>query len=329
MRVLIAASGGGHTGHAVAIAQHLVEKGISVDFVVPRGDRWSASRVRRYGRVVSETVKPVIPGEKRPNVLRLGLGVVDALLHIPGDYDVVVSTGSSHSVMAALAGLAKAVPVVHVEVSERLASLSSATRVLAPFSRLLVLQWPEQLHLLPRGRRRRAVLVGPVYEKPRYPSRDEGYVLVAGGTYGYPELFDAVAEAGFSRVVMQTGRVDPSRYRRPGWRVFRFDPDLHRWIAGASVVVSHFGRTVVDAALTYGKPVVIVPNPRWSLARGAGFHDAVLLARRLRVVIAPFSAIRSPRRLREIIEEAASLRPRRYPNGGPLLAELLRRLYGS
>ena len=37
LRVLIAASGGGHTGYAVALAQFLVEFSVEPDFVVPVG----------------------------------------------------------------------------------------------------------------------------------------------------------------------------------------------------------------------------------------------------------------------------------------------------
>ncbi len=57
-RILIAASGGGHTGYAVALAQRLVEAGIEPDFAIPVGDEWTRSKVERYGGVVAETSSP-------------------------------------------------------------------------------------------------------------------------------------------------------------------------------------------------------------------------------------------------------------------------------
>ena len=318
--IVIAASGGGHTGHAVAIAQQLRRLGAEPGFIVVEGDRWSLLRLKGLGRVVASVPSLLRAGETAAALPRRLPLLARALLGVPRGVRVLVSTGSSHSVAAALAARLKGGIVVHVEVSERLAGPSGASRFLGPVASLYAAQWPEQMGFLPRGR---SLLVGPVYEEPRYPARDLGYVLVTAGTQGFPELFDTVRRLGLPRVVLQTGRVDPGPYRRPGWRVFRFDPDLHRWIAGASLVVSHFGRTVIDAALTYGKPVLIVPNPRWSTARGAGFRDAVLLARRLNVAVAPPKAARDPELLARALRAAERLRPRRYPNGGAALARVL------
>jgi len=61
--VLVIASGGGHTGHAVALAERLVELGAQVDFVVPRGDSWTEGKVRGLGPVIARTPKFLEPGE--------------------------------------------------------------------------------------------------------------------------------------------------------------------------------------------------------------------------------------------------------------------------
>ena len=320
MRVLIAASGGGHTGYAVALAQFLVEFGVEPDFVVPVGDVWSRSKVERYGRVVAETSK--FMGPETPlwkGVLRAPWEFFRVLKRVPGGYDVVVSTGSNHSVLVALASRFKGAEIINIEASVRFTRPSRAVRVLRRFARLTVLQWSEQKRLVPEG-----VVLGPFYEKPEYESYDGGYILVSCGTYGYKQLFDILVKlSSYDNIVLQTGRVDPQPYirARPEWKVFRFDPDLGRWIAGAKLVITHLGKTALDAALTYRKPLVIVPNPQWT-RHGAGLEDARMLARKLNaVLVEPWEL--SVERLEEAIEEAMKRKPPIYPNGAKKLAEML------
>ncbi len=318
-KILIIASGGGHTGYGVALAQRLVERGAEVEFLIPRGDTWTRRKVERYGRVAAETTK--FMGPRTPlwrGLLRAPGAVLEALRSISDSYDVVVSTGSNHSIAAALAAKLKGIPVVSIESSVRFTAPSRAARLLRRAARLTALQWPEQKNLIPEG-----VVVGPLYEKPEHRPYDGGYILVTTGTYGYRRLFDTLLGLDEEHVVLQTGRVDPSRYKeaRPEWTVFDFDPDLGRWIAGARVVVTHLGKTAIDAALTYGKPVVIAPNPEWTL-HGAGLRDAEKLAEKLNaVLIKPWEL--TPERLREALREAESRKPPRHPDGAEELARII------
>lgn len=322
------ASGGGHTGHAVALAEHLLEAGASVGFIVRRGDYWSAWRVRGLGPVVAETTQPYLPGESAARgLLRGPRALLESLAAVYGSADLVVSTGSNHGVPPALASRALGRPLVHVETPVRVETLSASTRFLAPLASAIIAQWGEQARALEGlGAGGRAFVTGPIYERPRHPARDGGYILLAGGTYGYRELYEAFLEAGFREVAAQTGRVDPSRYRERGWAAFRFDPDLQRWIAGARLVVSHLGRTVIDAALTYRKPVAIAPNPRWALGRSARPQDAAALARKLNLTLIPPGALKRPGALRGLVEAASQREPRRLPNGGRLAARIIARL---
>ena len=164
------------------------------------------------------------------------------------------------------------------------------------------------------------MIVGPLYELPEYRPKDEGYVLVTGGTYGHRLLFEAVDKLEEEKVVLQTGRIDPRPFkeRHPSWAVFDFDPDFGKWLAGASVVVTHFGKTAIDAALTYRKPVVLVPNPEWRLT--ASLEDARILAEKLNAVLVEEI---SPSKIQEAIEEAKSREPPSYPDGAVKLAELV------
>jgi len=317
VRVIVTASGGGHTGYAVALAQRLYGKA-ELLFVVPRGDVWSKSKVERYGRVV-EVSKARGPRDSFARlVLRLPRAFFESIDSVPSDYDVFVSTGSNHSVPPAIVARIKGLRVYNIESSVRFIRPSSSARWLRPFSHVTVLQWEEQKKIHPSG-----VVYGPLYEMPEHEPYDGGYILVTGGTYGHKLLFDTVSELELDRVVLQTGRVDPEPYkkRHPEWTVFRFDPDFGKWLAGASIVVSHLGKTLIDAALTYRKPVVIVPNPEWRLT--AGWEDAKILARKLNAILVDEI---TPRSLLEAIEEARKRRPPIYPDGAEKLAkEILER----
>jgi len=59
-RILIIASGGGHSGFARAIAQYLPFK---ADFVVPTGDTFTLEMVKPYAERVYYVVKGREPGE--------------------------------------------------------------------------------------------------------------------------------------------------------------------------------------------------------------------------------------------------------------------------
>jgi len=98
--------------------------------------------------------------------------------------------------------------------------------------------------------------------------------------------------------------------------VFRFTRDFGRWLAGARVVVTHFGQTAVDAALTYRKPTVIVYNPEWKTAAGIG--DARFLARKLNAVLVEELTLES---LEAAVRDAMARKPVSYEDGGQRLAE--------
>jgi len=316
-RIIITASGGGHTGYALALAQRLRGR-IEIVFVIPEGDRWTKEKVEKYGRVVQvkkargprDPLFKAIPG--------LVKAFAQSLFKIPGNFQTIVCTGSNHSVPPGYAAKFKGMKVVSIESSVRFTSPSRSIKTLSKISDLLALQWPEQKEFFPQG-----VVVGPLYELPEYKPKNEGYVLVTGGTYGHRLLFEAVDKLEVEKVVLQTGRIDPRpfRERHPGWTVFDFDPDFGKWLAGASVVVTHFGKTAIDAALTYRKPVVLVPNPEWRLT--ASLEDAKILARKLNAVLVEEI---SPSKIKEAIKEAIFREPPTHPDGAAKLVDLILKL---
>jgi UDP-N-acetylglucosamine:LPS N-acetylglucosamine transferase len=312
MKVVVTASGGGHTGNAVALAQYLY-RDVDILFIIPKGDEWTRSKVEKYGGVV-EVSKPRGPSDGIDKLIYgIPYALKECLDKIPSESSVFVSSGSNHSVAPAIVAKFKGLRIYNIESSARFIMPSLTSRWLSPISDVTVLQWEEQKCFNPRGK-----VYGPFYEMPEYEIRDDGYILVTGGTYGHKLLFDTISEMDIDNIVMQTGRIDPRPYikKHPEWEVFQFRPDFNKYVAHASVVISHFGKTVIDAALTYGKPTVIVPNPYIRI--GATVADSRILARKINAVLV--SSI-SENSLLGAIDKAMSRRPPRYPNGAKLLAE--------
>lgn len=310
----LTASGGGHTGYARAIGLELAGLGASLVFYIRRGDSWSRSRVEGLGRVV-ETPMPRMYWEPLWRTLhRWPPAFLEALRKVPGSLSAMVNCGNNHAIPLSFAAWLKGVPVVNVESSVRFSSPGRTQAIVGRFAAVTLVQWEEQLKIHPE-----AVVVGPLYEPPKYEPRDEGYVLVTAGTMGYRRLFNALLKARLGlRVVLQTGMVDPEPYRaaRPDWVVFRFDADFERWLAGASVVVTHFpGKTGMEAALAYRKPVVLVAHPELKLS--ADVKDGYIYAEKIGAV---YLEEPTPRMLEEAVKEAMGREPPRIPSGAPRAA---------
>jgi len=277
-KILILAGGGGHTGYAYALAQVLSEKGVSLFFFVPEGDILSAKRLRKFGKV-DFLVKPREP--KTPTLefaQRLIKSFVNSIMKISGDSDVVISTGSSFCIPPALIARIRGVPLISIENEVRFTKASLTARLLHPFSSINALQWEEQKRLL------KGVVVGPMLPRPETKPWNGGYILVTGGTYGHKLLFDALAESNLQNVILQIGGIDPKPYieKHPEWKVISYTEKFHELIAGAEVVVTHFGFTMLET-LAYGKPTVAVVNPLWT--RTVGFEDAKYLAKKTNAVL--------------------------------------------
>ena len=275
--VLILAGGGGHTGYAYALAQAL-HKRVHLSFLAPEGDLLSKNRLSKFGNV-EFLVKPRHPKTSANIFLALLAKAFINSVKLPlYEFDVVVSTGSNFCVPPALIAWIRGVPLVNLESSVRFVKASKTARVLQLFSALTALQWEEQRRFL------KGAVVGPVLPKPEVKPWNGGYILVTGGTYGHRLLFDALAESNLHNVVLQTGRVSPEPYKKKHlkWKVIATTDRFHELLAGAEVVVTHFGMTLLESAI-YKKPVVVVPNPEWT--RTAGIEDARYLAKKLNAIL--------------------------------------------
>ncbi len=314
-RVLILAGGGGHTGIAYALAQTLHKK-VSLSFLAPEGDTLSERRLSKFGKV-EFLLKP--RGPKTPDYIfaaRLIKALIDSVKVDFHEFDVVVSTGSNFCGPPALLAWMRGVPVVNIESLVRFTKPSRTARVLQPISALTALHWKEQSRFL------KGVVVGPTLCKPEITPWDGGYILASGGTYGHKLLFDTLSKSRLSNVVLQTGRVDAAPYikQHPEWKVITFTEEFHKLLAGAELVVSHFGGTVLDAVI-YKKPVVLAPNPEWT--RTAGIEDAEYLARKINAVLVSKIELQS---LLDAIKEARGRKVPTLPEGAKNLANMIMEL---
>lgn len=321
-KVLFTAAPGGHSGYAYAIAYYLRSYGIEPVFIVAEHDKWAPKKLERLGEVIRAPM-PRLPGEPLYKTIhRWPAAFLRAVRIVRKEYRVLVSCGANLSIAPGVAAKTKRLKLVNVESIVRLSTPGRTPRLLHRLADKTLVHWPEQVKLLPG-----AEVVGPIYEPPRYKPRDEGYILVTTGTMGHKLLFDALSKLGLRNIVLQTGKVDPEPYRRrnPAWHVFRFDPDLDKWIAGASLVITHFpGMTSATAALAYKKPVILVAAPHLRLS--APQRDGPLYAKKIGAIY--LSRI-SPRSLEEAIKEARNLEPKRLENGAINAAKIIAKIYPS
>jgi UDP-N-acetylglucosamine--N-acetylmuramyl-(pentapeptide) pyrophosphoryl-undecaprenol N-acetylglucosamine transferase len=314
-RVLILAGGGGHTGYGYALAQALHGR-ILLSFLVPEGDSLSAKRLSKFGEV-SFLVKPRGPKTPLPIFMtRLAKALIGSIEHPFHGYDVVVSTGSNFCVLPAIMAWMRGASVVSIESPVRFTKLSKTVHALTPFSHVIALWWEEQRQLV------NGLVVGPILPKPVVKPWDGGYILVTGGMHGHKILFDTIAKTKLQNVVLQTGKVNPIQYsqKHPEWKVMPITERFHEILAGAQVVVTHFGFTVLEAAV-YKKPVVVVVNPEWT--RTVGVKDARYLARKMNAVLVSEITTET---LLDAIDQAKNRAVPALRNGAENLAEIILRL---
>jgi len=308
--VLILAGYGGHTGEAYALAQELHGK-VKLSFLVPEGDTLSKAKLSRFGKV--DTL--ILPrGPKTPHhvfIPRLLKAFVHSFRKVSSEFDVVVSLGSNFCIPPALVAWAKRIPVVNIENCVRFVKPSKTARILQYFSKITALQWEEQKKIL------KGIVFGPLIPKPEVKPWNGGYILVTGGTYGHKLLFDTLAESDLANVVLQTGKMNSAPYikKHPEWKVITVTEDFHELIAGASLIVTHFGSTILEV-IAYRKHALLVP-PYFEWTRTASPKDAECFARKFNYVLVTEITLEN---LLNGIREATKRKVPTLPNGARNLA---------
>jgi UDP-N-acetylglucosamine:LPS N-acetylglucosamine transferase len=315
--ILILAGGGGHTGYGYALAQRLHGK-VRLYFLVPKGDFLSQKRLSKFGTVKFLLKPREAKTPTREFIPKLAKAFIDSFKQVSDSFDTVVSTGSNFCIPPSLLAWLRGTPLVNIESSVRFTKASRTALLLQPFSAITALHWIEQKRLLRKG-----VVVGPLFPQPQMEPWNGGYILITGGTMGHKQLFDAISESNLENVVLQTGHVNPEPYRRrhPEWKIIPFSARFYELVAGAELVITHFGSTVLEAA-AYRKPMVIVLNPEW-IRRTVGKSDAEIFAEKVNAVFVWDVKLEN---LLRAIEVAKKREPRLLEDGAKKLADMILKL---
>ena len=311
-KVMILAGGGGHTGYARILAQEL-HRQAELSFLAPDDDPVSISLLKPYGSVET-LIKPRHPTTSSWSfIFRLAKAFGQSKKLIPRDLNAIVSTGSNFCVPPALTAWTRGISIVSLESRVKFTKPSKTASLLQRFAAITALQWEEQSRYL------KGTVFGPLLPRRIFEPWNGGYILVAGGTYGYKALFDAVSDSSLENVVLQTGRLDGREYkeRHPTWKVISFSERFEELLAGAEVVVSPPGGTPVEAVV-YGKPVVIVRYPEWTKA--ASLDDTRIFAEKLD---APLLLTLTPMTLMDALENAKKLEVPKLKDGTKLLTRAI------
>jgi UDP-N-acetylglucosamine--N-acetylmuramyl-(pentapeptide) pyrophosphoryl-undecaprenol N-acetylglucosamine transferase len=276
LRCLIAAGGTvGHVAPALAVAEALRDRGVTVTFAGSL-DRVEARLVPERGYAFDAF--PVAGFPRRPGVALLrALALAAAAPAACGKIlarrrpDVVLGAGGYVAGPMVLAAWLRRIPAA---VTEADAHLGLANRLAAPFARRVLLAYPVQ----GRDGAKYRVVGRPIPTTSRPTPRDEArrrfelppegpVVLVAGGSLGARTLnetaLDAWAETG-PAILHICGERDYEQLRgraaRPGYRLLPFVDDYGAALGAADLVVSRAGGSVWEVAAA-GKPAILVPYP--------------------------------------------------------------------
>lgn len=316
VRGLIIAGYGGHAGYAFAVAKELVELGMELTILLPKGYKYLIPKFKELGKLIFITLprKPLEPFHK--SLLRWPISLIQSLKKIHEKYDFVFASGSNFSISPSIVqSFMRKTPIFVLEDINRFSSKAKAVSTIQKIGGRVLLHWREQLRLYSEG-----IVVGPVYEPLLYQPRDGRYILVTLGTLGSEDVFETLVNLDLEKVVVQTGDVNPSRYAKmkPEWVFFNYHPDHHRLISGASIVITHPGTTAATARLAYNKPVVLVYTRRHSMLYPKG--DVRLLAKKLNVA---FVERVEKDLLTESLEIARKLDVPKYPRGALTITKML------
>jgi len=276
LRCLIAAGGtAGHVLPAIAVAEALTARGVSVSFA-GSPDRIEARLVPAAGYEFDAFRVKGLP--RRP-----GLAFVRALvLAVRAPFacvgilqkrrpDVVLGGGGYVAgPMVLAAGLAR----IPAALTEADAHLGLANRLAAPFARRVFLSFPVD----GRGGEKYRLVGRPIPARSRPLSREEGRakfglpadgpcVLVFGGSQGARRLNEAAVEAWGDRgptVLHLAGERDYQALRprvtRDDYVLLSFADDFGAAVSAADLVVARAGGSVWELAAA-GRPALLVPFP--------------------------------------------------------------------
>jgi UDP-N-acetylglucosamine--N-acetylmuramyl-(pentapeptide) pyrophosphoryl-undecaprenol N-acetylglucosamine transferase len=273
---LIAAGGtAGHVRPALAVAEALQQRGVSVSF--------AGSPDRVEARLVPEAGFPFDPFHVSGFPRRPGLALAKALaqaaaapvecLQILGRRrpDVVLGGGGYVAGPMVLAARLRGIPAALTEAD---AHLGLANRLANPFASRVFLSFPvegvegSKFRVAGRPIPKRSLPVPQDEAKRRFELPGDGQViLVFGGSQGSRALNEATLEAFGAdgpTVLHLAGERDYAhlapRVSRPDYRLLAFTDDFGAALSASDLVIARAGGSIWEVAAA-GKPALLVPYP--------------------------------------------------------------------
>jgi len=309
--VVLLAGGGGHTAYALSLAQKLAGK-CNLKILVPEGDQLSFDRLSPFGNTQT-LLKPRGPKTGIFHFIGNLLKAFFVCFKIISRKSIIVSTGSNFAIPPCLVAKIKGGSIINLVESVRFDKSSKTTKILSKFSKLTALQWPEQKKLFPNGE-----VFGPMLAISPVKPYHGGYVLVTGGTFGHKLLFQTLNALKLENIVLQTGLVTSKSFaeKHPKWKIINYSNKFEEILAGAEVVVTHFGATLIESTLIHGKPTVVAYNPE--VTKGARYEDLLVIMKKTNAIL--FDDFK-PEILEDLIEKAKKQKPPKIESGANLLAK--------
>ena len=309
--VVLLAGGGGHTAYALSLAQKLAGK-CNLKILVPEGDQLSFKRLERFGNTQT-LLKSRGPKTGIGPFIGNLLKAFFISFKIINRKSIVVSTGSNFAIPPCLVAKIKGGTIINLVESVRFDKASKTTKILSKFSKLTALQWPEQKKLFPNGE-----VFGPMLAISPVKPYHGGYILVTGGTFGHKLLFQTLNALKLENIVLQTGLETSKSFaeKHPKWKIINYSYKFEEILAGAEVVVTHFGATLIESTLIHGKPTVVAYNPE--VTKGARYEDLLVIMKKTNAVL--FDDFK-PEILEEVIEKAKKQKPPKIESGASSLAK--------
>jgi UDP-N-acetylglucosamine--N-acetylmuramyl-(pentapeptide) pyrophosphoryl-undecaprenol N-acetylglucosamine transferase len=317
---VIAAGGtAGHVRPALAVAEALRDRGVTVTF--------AGSRDRVESRLVPDAGFELDTFSVSGFPRRLGLGLIRALgqavtapfacsrILAERRPDVVLGAGGYVAGPMVLAARLRGIPAALTEAD---AHLGLANRLAAPFAKRVFLAFPLEGVDGPKYR----VVGRPVPARSRPPGRDEARssfglppagpaVLVFGGSQGSKRLneaaYEAFAEAGPAVLHLAGERDFPElelRPRREDYRLLAFTDEFGAALAAVDLVVARAGGSVWEVAAA-GKPALLVPYPHATADHQA--KNADYFERGGGALVVPEGELDLKRQVAELLADAEGL----------------------
>jgi UDP-N-acetylglucosamine--N-acetylmuramyl-(pentapeptide) pyrophosphoryl-undecaprenol N-acetylglucosamine transferase len=279
-RIAVTAGGGGHTGYAIAFAERFLQGRSDFIFIVDPEDLWSIWRIRKRLGPIDFVYSPRLRTftERAYKALFRLPRTLSYNIKLP-KVDLIISTGSNQSLIPSLISKLRGAKIYCIEAVDRIVTRSRTISILHDYlGATVLLHWPKQKNLY-----RRAILMGPLYPRPIYKPQEGDNIVIVTGSAGNPRLIKVLLKINIENVVLQIGRccdIKVLKKLKPKWTIFRFNPDLERFIAKAKLVIAHQGLTAVEAKLGYKKDLVLAFNPDLPLT--SSIDDAIELSKILK-----------------------------------------------